>query len=207
MVVDVGGEPPVLAPHGMATLATGRGPRDARLMSDWNAATYGDHIADAYDELYPEDEHSAAAVDTLAALATETGGAVLELAIGTGRLALPLLDRGFVVHGNDASSAMVERLQVKPNGDRIPVAIGDMADGVAPGESYGLVFVAFNTFFALCDEDRQYRCFRSVARLLAPGGLFVIEGFVPDTSRFVDDQALGVRRVEPDAVFLQASRH
>src|SRR5262250_3227112 len=117
----------------------------------------------------------AAAVDFLAGLARD--GRVLELAIGTGRVALPLAGRGVAVEGVDASAAMVERLRAKPGGEFIPVTFGDMAD-VPVGGSFGLVYVVFNTLFALLTQERQADCFRNVARVLEPGGAFVIECFV-----------------------------
>ncbi len=110
-------------------------------------------------------------------------GPALELAIGTGRLALPLAERGVEVHGIDASEAMVARLRSKSGGERIPVTIGDFADVPIEGR-YALVYVVFNTLFALQTQEAQIRCFRNVAACLADGGVFVVEAFVPDLSRF-----------------------
>src|SRR5207244_8332683 len=128
------------------------------------------------------------------------------LGIGTGRLALALAARGVEVHGVDASKAMIERLQAKPGGDRIPVTVGDMADVPVDGV-FSLVFVAFNTFFNLTDQDAQLRCMRAAAERLTPGGAFVLEAFVPDASRFEVQQSVSARTVEPDRVVLQVSRH
>ena len=122
------------------------------------------------------------------------GGPALELAIGTGRLALPLADRGVAVSGIDASEAMVAKLRAKPGGDRIPVAIGDFADVPVDGR-FALICVVYNTLFALLDGDAQRRCFVRVADHLAPGGRFVVEAFVPDPSRFQRDQHVEVRPV------------
>ena len=172
-------------------------------MEGFEARTYGDLIADIYDELYGELDPTAA-VDTLAALAGD--GPVLELAIGTGRIALPLAERGVEVHGIDVSEAMVERLRAKPGGDRIPVTMGDFADVGVDGP-FSLVFVGFNTFFALTSQDEQVRCFANVAERLTPNGVFALEGFVPDLTRFRQHQSVNAITVELDHVMLDVSRH
>ena len=170
----------------------------------YDAATYGEGIADVYDDLpmHPSDADDAAAC--LAELAGS--GPALELAIGTGRIALPLARRGVVVSGIDASPAMVARLRAKPGGDAIPVTIGDFADVDVDGR-FALVFVVYNTFFALLDQATQQRCFERVAAHLAPPGRFVIEAFVPDTSRFERHQHLEVRHVGVHSALLSLSRH
>jgi SAM-dependent methyltransferase len=170
----------------------------------YDAASYGDRIADAYDALPTHPHDVDAAVTCLAALSD--GGPTLELGIGTGRLALPLAARGVDISGIDASEAMVAKLRAKPGGDRVPVTIGDFADVDIDGR-FSLVFVAYSTFFALRDADAQRRCFERVAVGLEPGGRFVIEAFVPDPSRFVRDQHIEVRHVGIDSVVLSASRH
>src|SRR6266540_871990 len=128
-------------------------------MEDYGPETYGDRNADVYDTLYSGLDTDGA-VETLAELAGS--GPVLELAIGTGRLALPLAERGLEVHGIDASEAMVAKLREKPGGDAIPVTMGDFADVGVEGE-YSLVFIGFNTFFALPSQEAQLRCFENVA--------------------------------------------
>ncbi len=169
---------------------------------DWAPESYGDRIAGVYDDHYPQvsDEQ----VDLLAELAH--GGPVLELGIGTGRVALPLAARGVDVHGLDASQAMVDRLRAKPGGEQIPVAIRDMADlsGLGP---FRMVFVAFNTFFALMTQDDQVRCFESVASALEPGGRFVMEAFVPDLSRFDRNQRVNVVDIDNDVVHIDVAVH
>ncbi len=144
------------------------------------AGAYGDRIAAAYDELHAHME-PALAVEALAALAS--GGRVLELGVGTGRVALPLAERGLEVHGIDASEGMIARLRAKPGGDAIALTVGDFADVGAEGE-FALVFVVFNTFFGLLSQEEQVRCFRNVAARLDRGGVFVIEAFVPDLGRY-----------------------
>jgi SAM-dependent methyltransferase len=108
---------------------------------------------------------------------------VLELGIGTGRVALPLAHKGHEVHGVDASEAMTEKLRAKTGGRDMPVTIGDFAELDIEGE-FSLVYVVFNTFFALLSQEDQVRCFSNVARRLQQGGTFVIEAFVPDMTRW-----------------------
>jgi hypothetical protein len=170
----------------------------------YDARTYGDRVAARYDELYA-DLDPTDAVETLARLAAGRGP-VLELAIGTGRIALPLAGRGVEVHGIDVSEAMVERLRAKPGGDRIPVTMGDFADVPVEGR-YPLVFVAFNTFFGLTTQDEQVRCFANVAAHLEDDGVFVLEGFVPDVTRYDRNQRVAAIKVELDEVQLETSRY
>jgi SAM-dependent methyltransferase len=166
--------------------------------------TYGERVADVYDDWYVPAEDAAAVARTLAELAA--GGRALELGIGTGRVALPLAAAGVEVHGIDASAAMVERMRAKPGGDAIPVVIGDFRTVPVDGP-FALVFVVANTFFQLLSQDAQVECFAEVAARLAPGGRFVVEAFVPDLTRFDRDLHLGVRDVGTDAVRLDASVH
>jgi SAM-dependent methyltransferase len=172
-------------------------------MSEYGAATYGDRIAEIYDSLYP-DQPTEQTVAFLAELAGD--GPVLELAIGTGRVALPLADRGLEVHGIDASEAMVERLREKPGGGALPVSIGDMADVPVEGR-FSLVYLIFNTFFALLTQDDQVRCFASVAERLTDRGVFVLEAFVPDLARFDRGQRVSATNVGTDQVWLNLDRH
>jgi SAM-dependent methyltransferase len=148
-----------------------------------DAATYGDRIADVYDDWYGDAAflETEAAVEALAELAR--AGPVLELAIGTGRIAIPLAARGLDVHGIDASEAMVAKLRKKPGGGAIPVTIGDFADMGVDGR-YSLVYLVFNTLFALPSQDEQVRCFQNVAARLADGGTFVVEAFVPEPDKY-----------------------
>jgi len=166
-------------------------------------AFYGDRWAGVYDEHFAEMD-PAAAVDFLAELAGD--GRVLELAIGTGRVALPLAGRGIAVEGIDASEAMVERLRAKPGGTLIRVVIGDMAQVPASGP-FSLVYVVFNSLFGLLSQARQAECFRNVARVLDPGGVFVVECFVPDLGRFDRGQRVQARAVTEDSAILELSRH
>ena len=118
----------------------------------------------------------AATVDFLAELAG--GGAALELGIGTGRIALPLAQRGVPVHGIDLSEDMVAQLRAKPGGDLIPVMFGDFAT-TRVERSFALAYVVFNTINNLTTQDAQAACFENVAAHLEPGGCFVVEVGVP----------------------------
>jgi SAM-dependent methyltransferase len=164
---------------------------------------YGDRWADVYDERHGQLD-PAPAVEFLAGLAD--GGRVLELAIGTGRIGLPLAAQGVTVEGLDASEAMVGRLRAKPGGDAIPVTIGDMAEVPVRG-TFRLVYLVFNTLFGLLSQARQAGCFRNVARVLGPDGVFVIECFVPDLTRFDRGQRVETRAVSEDSAVLELSRH
>ena len=173
-------------------------------MEGYGPATYGDRIADTYDELYEETLDTDCAVEALAALAG--GGPVLELAIGTGRLALPLAERGLEVHGVDVSERMVAKLREKPGGEAIPVTMGDFADVPVEG-AYRLVFVAFNTLFGLLTQEDQLRCFANVAKHLTDDGAFVVEAFFPDLARFDRGQRTQIHSVNSERVMFDASRH
>ncbi len=162
---------------------------------------FGRLWADGYDVGNPD---PGPAVEFLAGLAD--GGPVLELAIGSGRVALPLAARGLAVHGIEASEEMVALMRAKPGGAEIPVVIGDMADVAVPGP-FRLVYLVFNTLFNLVDEHRQAECFRNVARVLSPRGAFVIETYVPDPADFDRDEQVQVRDVTEDSVTLRVHRY
>jgi SAM-dependent methyltransferase len=135
------------------------------------AATYDNASADMFDEAVV-----GPAVDMLAELAGD--GRALEFGIGTGRIALPLAQRGVEVHGIDLSRAMVDRLRAKPGGDAIGVTIGDFSETRILGE-FSLVYLVFNTIYNLTTQDAQVACFVNAVRHLRPGGSFVIEVGVP----------------------------
>ncbi|MEU4685496.1 class I SAM-dependent methyltransferase [Streptomyces xinghaiensis] len=139
------------------------------------------------------------AVERLAELAD--GGAALEFAIGTGRVAVPLAERGVPVTGIELSRPMVEQLRTKADESAVPVVVGDMATATAPG-TYSLVYLVFNTISNLLTQDRQVACFRNAARHLTPGGRFVIELWVPELRRLPPGQTAVVCRSEPDYILL-----
>ena len=165
---------------------------------------YDDRRAAAYDDRNRRRFAEADELATFLATLPRPPGPVLELGVGTGRLALPLAERGVDVHGIDASPAMVARLRAKPGGDRIPVVLGDFADvGTLGGERYAMVFVAFNTLFELGSQEEQARCIRGVSDRLVPGGRFVVEAIAPEVSSAGD--RVTVVAVEEDAVRLQVT--
>ncbi|HTL86136.1 MAG TPA: class I SAM-dependent methyltransferase [Acidimicrobiia bacterium] len=168
---------------------------------DYGPETYGERVADVYDTWYKKLD-SPGEVELLEELAA--GGPVLELGIGTGRVALPLAARGTKVHGLDASPAIVEQMRKKPGGEGIAVTIGDMADVPVDG-SFSLVFVVFNTLFMLTTQDAQLRCFRNVAAHLQPGGRFLVHAFVPDLSRVERGENISVREAGLDHVRIDTS--
>ncbi len=134
------------------------------------------------------------AVSFLADLAG--AGRALELGIGTGRIAVPLSQRGVRVHGIDLSSAMVERLRTKPGATDIGVTIGDFATARADG-TFTLAYLVFNTITNLITQDEQVQCFRNVAAHLEPGGKFVIEVFIPILQRLPAGETIRAFTVEP----------
>ncbi len=172
-------------------------------MAGYDESTYGERIAETYDT---RPEIPADPDETVAFLAEVAGkGPVLELGIGTGRIALPLAGRGLQVSGIDASPAMVDKLRGKPGGNRIPVTPGNFADVAVEGR-FTLVFVVFNTFFGLLSQEDQVRCFANVAARLEPAGVFVIEAFVPDLTLFDRGQRVNAIRLDDDEVIIDASR-
>jgi SAM-dependent methyltransferase len=173
-------------------------------IDEYGPSTYGDRIAEFYDAWFHPPTDTQAAVDFLADLAKS--GPALELAIGTGRIALPLAAKGVEVHGIDASEAMVAKLREKPGGTDVPVTMGDFADVGVEGR-FRLIFLVFNTLWALLTQEDQVRCVRNVAEHLTDDGVFVVEAFIPDPARFDRDQRFQTRKVETDRVFLDASTH
>ena len=171
-------------------------------MSDYSHETYGERVAGVYDAWFTNYDHDA--IDVLAQLAH--GGKALELGIGTGRFALPLAAKGVDVQGVDAAESMVSRLRAKPGGDRLAVTFGNFADVPVDGK-FALIYIVFNTFFALQTQEEQVRCFRNVAQHLTPGGCFVMEAFVPDLTRFTSNQVNWATKVTTDEVQLDVGRH
>ena len=143
---------------------------------------FGEEVAARYDDDGPMfgAEVVSQTVDVLAELAGD--GAVLELGIGTGRIAVPLAGRGVRVHGIDLSQAMVARLRGKPGGAKIGVTIGDFATARVEG-TFRLAYLVFNTIMNLTTQEAQVACFENVARHLERGGFFVVEVMVPDLRR------------------------
>ena len=159
--------------------------------------------AEQYDRHLRGDEEDAVAF--LAELAGD--GPALELAIGTGRIGLPLAARGVAVEGIDLSPDMVAQLRKKPGGDGIPVTIGDFSEVPVPG-SYRLVYIVFNTFFNLLHQEEQVRCFVNVAAHLVDDGAFVIEAAVPaHVHALPENQYVHAEEVGVDQVWLDVARY
>ena len=176
-------------------------------MDGYEASTYGQGFADVYDEWYADVSDIDATVAGVAALARSCGGGrVLELGVGTGRLALPLAAQGFAVTGIDASAGMLDRLRAKPGAEQIETVLGDMAELPVDGR-YGVVFAAFNTFFNLTSEAAQRACLRRAAAVLERGGCLAIEAFVPPEAGSAADNTVSARTIELDRVVLTAARH
>jgi SAM-dependent methyltransferase len=155
---------------------------------------FDERVAATYDESSPE-MFDPAAVDPVVDLLAELAGSgrALELGIGTGRIALPLAQRGVPVHGIDLSQAMVARLRAKPGGEDIPVAIGDFAATTVDG-TFSVAYLVFNTIMNLTTQAAQVACFRNVAAHLEPGGCFVIEVGVPELRRLPPGETMRVFR-------------
>jgi SAM-dependent methyltransferase len=153
---------------------------------------FDSRVAERYDESSAEmfaPEAVEPVVDVLAELAGD--GRALELGIGTGRIALPLAQRGVEVHGIDLSSAMVAKLREKPGGPEIPVTIGDFATTRLDGQ-FSVAYLVFNTIMNLTTQAEQVACFRNVAGHLEPGGCFVIEVGVPELQRLPPGETMRV---------------
>jgi SAM-dependent methyltransferase len=173
-------------------------------MQHWDGLTFGRRHAETYDELTdrPDTATTVACLERLA-----DGGPVLELAIGTGRVGLPLAARGLRVDGVEISPEMVAQLRAKPGGSELAVTVGDMADVPVSG-SYRLVYLVYNTLFNLVTQDAQVRCFQRVAEHLLDGGRFVIEAFVPSyLVRRRDHQYVDAQEITVDEVCLDVGRH
>jgi SAM-dependent methyltransferase len=139
-------------------------------------------------------------VDLLVELAR--GGPVLEFAVGTGRVALPLRARGISVHGIELSPEMVERLRAKPGGDALPVMIGDMTTVRVPGK-FTLVYLVANTIMNVTTQDEQLAAFANAAAHLQPGGCFVVEVIVPQLRRVPPGEVGRIFRLDPDHVGIE----
>ena len=139
------------------------------------------------------------AVDRLAGLAGD--GRALEFAIGTGRVAVPLSERGVPVTGIELSRPMIEQLRTKVDEDTIPVVAGDMTSVVAPG-TFTLVYLVYNTISNLLTQAEQVACFTNAARHLTPGGRFVIELWVPELRKLPPGQQAVVWHSEPGYIGL-----
>ena len=165
--------------------------------------TYGKTFADVYDTWYGDLKTQT--LDLLEDIAD--GGRVLELGIGTGRVALPLAQRGLDLTGIDASQEMLDKLRTKPGAERIHLFHGSFADfpEKLAGERYDLIYIVFNTLFGLLTQEEQVSCFESVTAHLTDEGRFLIEAFVPDLKRYDDGQVVRVIQLSDQRVRLDAA--
>jgi SAM-dependent methyltransferase len=165
--------------------------------------SFGEDVAEMCRDAQRGDE-----IEAVAFLEQLAGrGPALELAIGAGRIALPLAARGIRVDGVDISPAMIAQLRAKPGGDQISVTVGNFADVPAPGE-YSLIFVVWNTLFNLLTQEDQVRCFENVADHLTDDGSFVVEAYVPAfLYRLRNDQYVDAEAIRVDEVRLDVLRH
>ncbi|MEQ8840032.1 MAG: class I SAM-dependent methyltransferase [Acidimicrobiales bacterium] len=173
-------------------------------MDGYGPETYGESFADVYDEWYGDVSDVEATVNGVVALAA--GGPVLELGVGTGRLAIPIAAAGLEVVGVDASPAMLARLAAKPGAGSVQAVLADMAAPPVAPAHFSVAFAAFNTFFNLTDSSAQQRCAAALATVLRPGGCVAIEGFVPPDNGLTDG-GVSVREVTNDRAVLSVSSH
>ena len=172
-------------------------------MDEYTASTYGDSIADVYDEFY-RPANVPERVDVLAELAA--GGRALELGIGTGTFSLPLAERGVDVYGIEISDAMVDQIRAKEREKSLQITIGDFADVEVEG-TFSLIFVISNTLFMLTDQEDQIRCFDNVASHLDESGVFLVHAFVPDLSMFDQGQHVSGDLADLTSVRMDVSVH
>jgi len=170
-------------------------------MQGYDSSSYGDAFADVYDDWYRDISDIDRTVTCIKALAR--GGRVLELGVGTGRLALPLAAAGCTVTGIDTSERMLERLVSSDPQQTVTCVRGDMVDDLPEGP-FDAVFAAYNTLFNLLDPQRQATCFARCADVLATDGVIVVEAFVPQPHT---GSQVSVRTLTADRVVLSASVH
>ncbi|GED10751.1 class I SAM-dependent methyltransferase [Cellulosimicrobium cellulans] len=171
-------------------------------MSGWDSQTYGRRWSSIYDGLpWPEP------TETVDFLMDWTGaGRVLELAIGTGRVAIPLAARGVEVEGLDTSQEMIDVLRSKPGGENLTVHQGDIGR-FALDRTYSMAFLILNTIYALQSQEEQISCFESTAAVVEPGGHFVVEAFMPDPTRFRRNSWTQVHDIGLEHVVIEADKH
>lgn len=172
-------------------------------MSD--ASEYGDAVADVYDSWHEGLAFldPAPVVEYLATLAGP--GPVLEVGVGTGRVAIPLAERGLEVHGIDVSTRMIERLRAKDSASRVKAYAADFLT-FRSERRFTLVYLAFNTLFAFASQEAQLRVFANARSLLDSGGLLVLETYFPNVRRDQPSR-LSAMAEGSDGLILEASRH
>jgi len=172
-------------------------------MKGYGPTTFGERYADEYDALHNPGT-TAACVDLIEELAGS--GDILELAIGTGRIALPLAARGLNISGFDASPEMLKILHDKLGGADIQTWVADMAT-FEFDTRFDFALLVFNTLYNLTTQADQVQCFQRVATHLKPGGQFLVEAFMPNRETFENNQAVRTKHVSFDSVWLEAVQH
>ncbi|MCX4692052.1 bifunctional 2-polyprenyl-6-hydroxyphenol methylase/3-demethylubiquinol 3-O-methyltransferase UbiG [Streptomyces sp. NBC_01408] len=163
-------------------------------------ALYDQKLASVYDRMYPIDHDTDQAVEFVAGL-TPAGGTILELGVGNGRVALPLAERGFGVHGIDGSEAMLAELRKRDALGAVTTQFGDFTEE-GSGRVFDTVTLVLNTFFVAITKEQQLGCLRLVREQLAPGGRFVLEAFDPAPYHHVEKPDFSMRHLDEGAVML-----
>ncbi|RST05332.1 class I SAM-dependent methyltransferase [Streptomyces sp. WAC05374] len=163
-------------------------------------ALYDRKLASVYDRMYPIDHDTALAVDFIAGLAP-AGGRILEVGIGTGRIAVPLAERGFRVHGIDGSEAMLAELRKRDPHGAVTTVLGDFTEE-GTGLTFDVVTLVLNTFFVAVTKEQQLGCLRRVREQLAQGGRFVLEAFDPAPYHCMDKPDFSMRHLDEGAIML-----
>lgn len=174
--------------------------------SPHDPSAYGSALASRYDDLYGRDAAGTDQTTNFVHSLAGPGGAILELGVGTGRLALPLTRLGHAVTGIEASAEMIAALRAKPGGKRVRVIEGDFSEVRAPG-SFKVALITFNAIFALPSREAQAECLRNAAEALQSDGYLVVEAYVLRPEQLDAGWCLLPRMVSPDHVELQLSRY
>lgn len=166
--------------------------------------TWGAELAEIYDKTYAA-MFAPSVLDPMTSVLAELsgGGPALELAVGTGRVALALSARGIAVHGIELSRPMAERLLAKPGAEDIPVTIGDMMTARVPGVPFTLVYLVANTIMNVTTQDEQLAVFANAAAHLEPGGCFAVEVIVPQLRRVPPGESGWIFTLDPDHVGIE----
>ncbi|MFN8074821.1 MAG: class I SAM-dependent methyltransferase [Kineosporiaceae bacterium] len=173
-------------------------------MKDFDPASFGLRYAAHYDDQVRDD--TPATVDLLASLA-DPGSRVLELAVGTGRIAIPLAEGGFDVTGVDLAPEMLDVLRAKPGADAVRTLVGDLTEVAVEG-TFPLIYCVFNSLTNVVEQEGQVRALANVAAHLEPGGRFVVDGFVPaKLNAWPENQRVAAEVVEAEFVQLEVERH
>jgi SAM-dependent methyltransferase len=178
-------------------------------MDEWHESEYGSRFAAEYDFRAfgaPPESETEEAVTFLSRALEGTGGRLLELGSGTGRLLVPLAGRGFDVQGIELSPEMVARMREKAGGESIPVLVGDMASFELT-ERFDVVLLAYNTLFSIVSQERQVDCLTTAARHLAPGGKLVVECYAPYPMTKLPPKNVLTYSLKVDEVVLMPTLH